>query len=112
MQMTTFKVGDRATTTYEAVKLDQPTELYRVFSDPSKKMGPYWTIKKPESSLKAIVDNALDPNWGNRATDIVSIRVPAGETIYVGPSASQRALVGGVDQIYIDQVNPLWEIKQ
>ncbi|HND64034.1 MAG TPA: hypothetical protein PKX64_04205, partial [Elusimicrobiota bacterium] len=98
--------------TYEAVKLDQPAELYRVFSDPSKKMGPYWTIKKPESSLKAIVDNALDPNWGNRATDIVSIRVPAGETIYVGPSASQRALVGGVDQIYIDQVNPLWEIKQ
>ncbi len=97
--------------TYEAIKLDHPITLYRVYSDPAKKMGPYWSLTKPESSIKAIVDNALDQSWGNRATDVVIIRIPAGENIYVGPAASQRALVGGQAQVYIDPVNPSWEIK-
>lgn len=103
----TFRGG-----TYEIVKLDQPLTLYRVYSDPAKKLGPFWSLEKPQSSIKAIVDNALDPNWKNRATNIVSIQVPAGSTVYVGPAASQRALVGGKIQVYLDSpVSPAWEVK-
>ena len=58
-----------------------------------------------------MVDSGLDPQWGNKATRVVKIRVPPGQTIYEGVSASQKGLVGGGNQIWIPKVSPEWEIK-
>jgi hypothetical protein len=103
--------GTFRSATYDSVKLKEPITLYRVYSDPAGKIGPYWIPEPPASSLKSVVDNALDQTWGNRATDVVKIQVPAGETIYAGPSASQGGLVGGKTQVYLRRVDPTWEIQ-
>jgi hypothetical protein len=31
--------------------------------------------------------------------------------VYEGPAAAQRGLVGGGNQVYIEHVDPSWEIK-
>jgi RHS repeat-associated protein len=98
--------------TYEAVVLSEPTVLYRSYSDPKRKLRPFWTRTKPAGPLQAVIDGALDQNWGNRATDVVAIRVPAGRLVYEGAAAGQRGLVGGGNQVYIDYVDPSWEIKK
>ena len=55
-----------------------------------------------------MIDSALDQNWGNTATRVVTARVAAGTTIYEGAAAAQRGLVGGGNQIYIPRVDPAW----
>jgi hypothetical protein len=97
--------------TYDGVILDKPVVLYRVYSDPTKKIGPFWSTEPPKSSLKSIVDNALNQDWGNRATKVVKIEIPVGEKIFIGPAASQGYLVGGAEQVYVPRVDPRWEVK-
>jgi hypothetical protein len=60
--------------------------------------------------VQSIIDFALDPAWGNTATNVVTARVPAGTTIYQGYAAPQGGLVGGGAQIYIPKVDPDWII--
>ncbi len=97
--------------TYDEVRLGQPTVLYRSYSDPARKIGPFWTRTRPTGPLQTVIDSALDQNWGNRATDVVAIRVPAGQTVYEGPAGAQRGLVGGGGQVYVPNVDPSWEMK-
>ncbi len=99
----TFRSG-----TYSEVVTEQPVTLYRVISDNGNPTGSYWTSVKPKGPLQSVIDSALDQNWGNTATRVVTAKVPAGTKIYEGAAAAQRGLVGGGNQIYIPKVDPKW----
>ena len=60
--------------------------------------------------VQSIIDSALDPAWGNQATNWVEVRVPAGTTFYEGAAASQGGLVGGGNQVFISRVDPSWVV--
>lgn len=94
--------------TYSKRTLSSETTLYRVISNNGNPTGSYWTSVKPQGPLQSVIDLALDPNWGNTATRVVTARVPSGTTIYVGAAAAQRGLVGGGSQIYIPRVDLKW----
>lgn len=71
--------------------------------DPDKTAGP----------LQSQLGGALNPVWGNSASTVVTIRVPAGTTIYEGTAASQPlagggSLLGGGSQVYIPRVDASW----
>ncbi|WP_417836298.1 DUF637 domain-containing protein [Thalassospira tepidiphila] len=101
----TFRSG-----TYLDVITTEPTKLYRVISDNGNPSGGYWTRNKPEGPLQSVIDSALDQNWGNTATRVVEMEVPAGTRLFEGAAAPQRGLVGGGNQIYFDeQINPMNE---
>ncbi|WP_037316942.1 DUF6862 domain-containing protein [Ruegeria halocynthiae] len=94
--------------TYNEVITTEPTKLYRVISDNGNPAGGYWTRTKPEGPLQSVIDSALDQNWGNTATRVVEMEVPAGTRLFEGFAAPQRDLVGGGNQVYFDRdVNPL-----
>lgn len=99
----TFRSG-----TYDAVTTTEPTKLYRVYSDGVNPTGAYWTRTKPSGPVQAQIDSALDPNWGNKATDWVEVDVPAGTTFYEGSAAQQRGLVGGGNQVFLPGVPKEW----
>lgn len=94
--------------TYTQKALSTDTTMYRVISDNGRPGGSYWTRVKPKGPLQSVIDSALDQNWGNTATRVVTARVPAGTKIYEGAAAAQRGLVGGGNQIFIPKVNPSW----
>lgn len=101
----TFRSG-----TYLDVITTEPTKLYRVISDNGNPSGGYWTRNKPEGPLQSVIDSALDQNWGNTATRVVEMEVPAGTRLFEGVAAPQRGLVGGGNQIYFDElINPMNE---
>jgi hypothetical protein len=60
--------------------------------------------------FQSILDSAILPEWGNRATETVTIRVPSGRTVYEGRTAPQGGLVGGGDQTVITEVDRAWEV--
>jgi len=96
--------------------LAQPKDLYRAYSKSGKKFRAYWTDIPPAGPLQAKIDSALLPSFGNEATKVVHIRVPAGETVFEGFTAPQVEdpgvnLLGGGRQIVIDNVKPEWEVK-
>lgn len=98
--------------TYTESITSEPTNLYRVWGGEAGQMGSYWTRVKPTGPLQATFDSALNPEWGNTATNVANIRVPAGTKIYEGTAASQGALFGGGNQVYIPRVDPSWIIRK
>jgi len=99
----TFRSG-----TYNGITLGEPVTLYRAYGGKAGQLGHYWTRTPPSGPVQSIVDSALDRQWGNTATQVVKVEVPAGTTIYEGPAAAQGGLVGGGDQVYIENVDPSW----
>ena len=104
----TFRSGS-----YSEVVLDEATTLYRVYGGEAGQLGSYWSRTAPTGPMQAQIDLALNPEWGNLATDVASIRVPAGTTIFEGAAAAQSlpaggTLLGGGSQVYIPRVNPDW----
>ena len=99
----TFRGGS-----YTANTVSEVTTLYRVYGGRAMQIGGYWTRTKPAGPVQAIIDSALNPQWGNPATNVAVIRVPAGTTIYEGTAAAQGGLVGGGSQVFIPNVNPAW----
>lgn len=104
----TFRSGS-----YSEVVLDEATTLYRVYGGEVGQLGSYWSRTAPTGPMQAQVDLALYPQWGNLATDVASIRVPAGTTIFEGAAAAQSlpgggTLLGGGSQVYIPRVYPDW----
>ncbi|MFN8075921.1 MAG: DUF4157 domain-containing protein [Kineosporiaceae bacterium] len=102
--------------TYSGVVLTAPLELYRVYGGKAGKIGSYWTRTRPSGALQAQLDSALNPSWGNSATLVAVIRVPAGTTIYDGIAAGQAIdnggwLVGGGSQVFIPKVDPSWLVE-
>jgi hypothetical protein len=107
----TFRSGS-----YTAHTLTRPKELYRVYSVDARKFRPFWTDIPPSGPLQSKVDSALLPSFGNEATKVVHVRVPPGETIFEGFSASQLEepgvnLIGGGPQLVVNNVKPEWEVK-
>jgi filamentous hemagglutinin len=82
--------------------------MYRSYSDPNRKLGPYWTRTEPAGPVQSILDSALDPRWGNLATSVVKVEVPAGTRVFEGVVAPQRGLVGGGDQVFLKHVDENW----
>jgi hypothetical protein len=101
---------------YTARTLAQPKDLYRAYSESGKKFRAYWTDIPPAGPLQSKIDSALLPSFGNRATEVVHVRVPPGETVFEGFTAAQAEdpgvnLLGGGRQIVLDNVKPEWEVK-
>ena len=102
----TFRSG-----TYTEVVIKGETTLYRVYGGKAGELGSYWTTTKPQGSLQSTMDSALDQKWGNTATNVFTIKVPKGMTIYQGAATAQGGLVGGGSQVYIQEVNSSWLVK-
>jgi hypothetical protein len=99
----TFRGGS-----YTATTLNEATTLYRVYGGTAGKVGSYWTRTAPSGPLQSTIDLALNPQWGNTATQVARMQVPAGTTIFEGAAAAQGGLVGGGSQVFIQNVNPAW----
>ena len=98
---------------HDEVLLSQDTLLYRVYGGEAGPIGGYWSRTAPSGPMQAKVDSALNPAWGNLATDVSTIRVPAGTTIYEGAAAAQPltgggSLLGGGNQVFIPRVDSAW----
>jgi filamentous hemagglutinin len=103
----TFRGGS-----YTATTLAEETTLYRTYGGSAGKLGGYWTRVAPTGPAQAQLDLALNPAWGNTATKVASIQVPAGTTIFEGFAAPQATatgqLLGGGSQVFIPRVDPGW----
>jgi hypothetical protein len=102
----TFRSGS-----YFTAKTNRATTLYRVQGKEWAKgdrLGRFWTREKPLSPVQSVIDSALDPTWGNTGTHWVRIEVPADTTIHEGIAAAQRGLVGGGDQVFLEQIPEEW----
>jgi Flp pilus assembly pilin Flp len=102
----TFRAGS-----YTSKVLDEPVTLYRVYGGEAGELGKYWTRTKPSGPLQSRMDLALDPAWGNTATQVTTIKVPKGTTIFEGAAERQGNLLGGGNQIVIPKVDPSWIVK-
>lgn len=93
------------------VTLRNDLKLMRVFSSDNAQ-GTYFTTTCLMSPRYAIRKLALKQEWGNRATKIVEVTVPAGTTIYIGIAAFQdpEALYpGGAQQtVVVDLRKLVW----
>lgn len=96
---------------YTERTIDRDTMMYRAYSDPAKRRGIYWTRDEPRGPFQSMLDSALDPQWGNFATRVAKVRVPAGTRIYEGYTGPQRGLVGGGDQVVLRNVPRAWMVK-
>ena len=92
--------------TYEGKVLSEQITLYRVIGPGGNPNGPFWTRTPPSGPLQSTIDSAIDQNWRNPATTIVTRDFPAGTQIFEGAAAQQRGLVGGGDQVYIPGLGP------
>jgi hypothetical protein len=114
----TGKVADtfRSSSYFENV-LEGPLKLYRTYSDEGKMLSKYWSRIKPSGPTQAMIDSALDPSWGNKATKWIEITIPQNEKIYegiVGEIGLQSInapdklgkLLGGGSQVYVDNIIP------
>ncbi|WP_433696387.1 filamentous hemagglutinin N-terminal domain-containing protein [Paraburkholderia phenoliruptrix] len=102
----TFRSG-----TYSEMVAQQPTTLYRVYGGSAGQMGGYWTQTPSAGPVQSIIDSALLPQWGNTATNVVKIEIPAGTIYFTGAAAQQGGLVGGGNQVVFPpgfKVNPAW----
>jgi len=95
---------------YTTRKFGQPRDLYRVYSDPTRRLGAFWTDVQPSGPLQATIDAALLPSYGNAATKVVHIRVPAGEIAYEGAAARQGGWLGGGTQYVLRKALKEWEV--
>jgi len=102
----TFRSGS-----YIELVTSETTTLYRAYGGTAKEIGPYWTRTPPAGPLQSTIDSALNPAWGNTASKVVRIDVPAGARIFEGAAAPQGGLVGGGNQVFIPRVDPAWIIK-
>ena len=96
--------------TYTTRKLGAPRDLYRAYSDPVRRLGAFWSDVKPTGPLQATIDSALLPSYGNTATKVVHIRVPAGEVVHEGVAARQQGWLGGGTQFVLPKVLKDWEM--
>jgi filamentous hemagglutinin len=102
----TFRSG-----TYTEMVAQQPTTLYRGYGGTADQMGGYWTPTPPAGPVQSTIDSALLPQWGNTATNVVKIEIPAGTTYFTGAAAPQGGLVGGGTQVVFPpgfKVNSSW----
>ncbi len=102
----TFRGGS-----YTGTTVSETTTLYRVHGGTAGEVGQFSTRTLPAGPLQSRIDLALNPAWGNTATQVTTIRLPAGTTIFEGFAAGQGGLVGGGSQVVIPNVNPAWIVR-
>lgn len=102
----TFRSG-----TYTKITIQEETTFYRAYGGKAEEIGSYWTRTKPQGPLQSMIDSALDPKWGNTATNVSTIKVPKGTTIFEGFASQQGGLLGGGNQVYIEKVDASWLMK-
>jgi RHS repeat-associated protein len=95
----TFRSG-----TYTEMVTTEPITLYRAYTEGAHPLGNFWSRDVSMGPMQTQMDSALNPAWGNQATAVSSIQVPAGTTFYEGivgpqPIAGGGILLGGGDQI-------------
>ena len=101
---------------YTAITLTEDTILYRGGSSAGSPLGQWFTVDAPTSVSQVRIDTAVRPQWMDAATGaltgtspvdaVYSIKVPAGTTVYYGPTAYQGDIyLGGAganqSQIFI-----------
>jgi hypothetical protein len=96
--------------TYTSRRLGQAKDLYRVYSDPVRRLGAFWTDVPPSGPLQSAIDAALHSSYGNAATNVVHIRVPAGQLVHEGLAARQAGWLGGGSQFVLPKVLKEWEV--
>lgn len=74
----------------------EPMTLYRAYTAGAHPLGGYWSRDAPTGPIQARIDSALNPAWGNQATAVSTIQVPAGITFFEGTAAPQHVYGGGV----------------
>ncbi|MDH3022566.1 putative T7SS-secreted protein [Gordonia alkanivorans] len=74
----------------------EPMTLYRVGTAGEGPFGKFWTRVEPLGPIQARIDSALNPLWGNKATAVTTIEVPAGVRYFEGFVAPQDVYAGGV----------------
>jgi hypothetical protein len=95
--------------------LSEDLIVYRVYGGNVNKVGAWFTKTEPFGPLQAQMDLALNPEWGNAATNVTKVKIPKGTKIYEGFAEQQRIPVGGVlqgggTQVHIPSVNRSWFI--
>lgn len=98
----------------KAVKLKMPQTFFRYHSTDQNKFGRYLTTDQYQTNAEVIRNLALNQSWGNQATTMLSVTLPAGTTVYqgiVGPQTPPTCYPGGGQQTFIvDSKDPaiLW----
>ena len=103
--------GTFRSSTYTEITTTETTTLYRVWGGKAGEVGAYWTRTPPAGPVQSSIDSALNPAWGNTATNVTRIQVPAGIRIYEGVAAPQGGLVGGGNQVLVPKVEPTWIVR-
>ncbi|MFW9264668.1 hypothetical protein [Nostoc sp. CALU 546] len=88
----------------QEVKLEQPKTFYRYYSNSGNKYGRYLTTDKYKTNVEVIKNLALNQAWGNEATMIQKITLPAGTITYQGivaPQVPTECYPGGAQQTFI-----------
>lgn len=100
---------------YTETILQEDTIFYRVSGGNAREVGHYFSRTPQAGGLQSQLDLALNPEWGNTASIVSQVNVPAGTAIYEGFAAQQNItggiLSGGGSQIYIPEVDATWWIK-
>jgi hypothetical protein len=86
------------------VKLAKTTVFYRHHTDNNDQKGRYLSTNQYANNVDAIKNLALNQAWGNKATKITTVSLPAGTVTYQGLVAPQDPATcypGGGQQTFI-----------
>jgi filamentous hemagglutinin len=106
MQLPNNPAANFAGGRYTSITLSEDTVLYRGGSSTGNPLGQWFTSDAPASVAQVRIDTAVRPQWIDQSTGVLtgqspidtvySVKIPAGTTIYIGPTASQGGVyVGG-----------------
>jgi hypothetical protein len=81
--------------------------VYRVYGGAAQPNGSYYSRIPQNGGMQSQFDLALNPDWGNTATNVSQFYIPPGTVYFEGYAASQiinggaGTLMGGGNQIYV-----------
>lgn len=94
--------------------LETDTIFYRVHGGKAGVFGREGTFVSPyqqKGGLQSQIDLGLRPEWGNTASNMTPIFVPAGTRIFDGGVSSQGgAWVGGAPQVFLPK-GTMWPVR-
>lgn len=94
----------------QEIQLSEAQDFYRYYSTDNMKYGRYLTTDQYSKNVDVIRNLALNQAWGNQATQIETVTLPAGTIIYKGivaPQPPTECYPGMGHQVFIkDSKNP------
>lgn len=90
---------------YKAILLADDTSFFRAGIE-GQPFGQFMGFEKPQGVIQTRIDKAILPVWPNGATSPLDtryeIRIPAGNTVYVGETGYQSGFYqGGTEQVVV-----------